>query len=102
MDFSTLNFIACLALHQNRRDTALGLTHVTTRQRGLLWFYNVKQKELLQSVARVSFKLGAIQQIDKLMAKIMTEARDAPIERKRELLKEAVELQKQAKKLRKV
>lgn len=96
MDFSTLNFIGALALHQNRRDTALGLSHVTTRQRGLIWYYNVKQRELLTSVAKASFKLGTIQQIDRRMAEIMAEARDASLERKRELLKEAIGLKKQA------
>lgn len=102
MDFSTLNFVACLALHQNRRDKALGLNHITTKARGLIWYYNVKQRELLTSIAKASFKLGTIQQIDKRMSQIMAEAGSAPIERKRELLKEAVQLQKQAKKLRKI
>lgn len=97
-----INLTACLALHQHRRDCAIGLSHVTGRVRGLLWYYNLKQRELLTQVAKASFKVGAIQQIDKRMAEIMAEAQEAPIERKRELLKEAVELQKQAKRLRKI
>lgn len=97
----SLNFVGALALHQHKRDMALGLSHVTTRTRGLIWYYNIKQRELVTNVAKASFKLGAIHQIDKRMAEIMTEAQDAPIERKRELLKEAIKLQKQAKKLRK-
>lgn len=100
--FNQINFIGALALHQHRRDCAIGLTHVTTRARGLLWYYNIKQRELLTQVARASFKVGAIGQIDKRMAEIMAESQTVPIERKRELLKEAVELQKQAKKLRKI
>jgi hypothetical protein len=100
--FNQLNFIGALALHQHKRDCAIGLTHVTTRTRGLLWYYNVKQRELLTQVAKASFKVGAIQQIEKRMAEIMTEAHGAPIERKRQLLKEAVKLQKQAKRLKKI
>lgn len=99
---NSINLTACLALHQHRRDCAIGLSHVTGRVRGLLWFYNLKQRELLTQMAKASFRVGAIGQIDKRMAEIMTEAQDAPIERKRELLKEAVELQKQAKRLRKI
>lgn len=97
-----INLTACLALYQHRRDCAIGLSHVTGRVRGLLWYYNLKQRELLTRVAKASFKVGAIGQIDKRMAEIMTEAQEAPIERKRELLKEAVELQKQAKRLREI
>lgn len=100
--FNQLNFVACLALHQHRRDCAIGLTHVTATTRSLLWHYNVKQRELLTQVARASFKVGAIQQIDKRMAEIMAEAQEAPIDRKRELLKEAAQLHEQAKKLRKI
>lgn len=97
-----LNFIGAIALHQHRRDCAIGLSRVTGRVRGLLWYYNIKQRELLTQVAKASFKVGAIGQIDKRMAEIMAEAQDAPIERKRELLKEAIKLQKQAKRLRKI
>lgn len=97
-----INLTACLALYQHRRDSAIGLTHVTTKTRGLLWYYNIKQRELLTQVAKASFKVGAIGQIDNRMAEIMAEAQAAPIERKRELLKEAIKLQKQAKRLRKI
>jgi hypothetical protein len=96
----SINFIGALALHQHRRDCAIGLTHVTTKTRGLLWYYNIKQRETLTRVAQVSFNLGAINQIDKRMAKIMTEAQTASTERKRELLKEAIKLQKRAKGLK--
>lgn len=102
MDFGTLNFIGALALHQNRRDKALVLNHITTRQRGLIWYYNIKQRELLATVAKTSFKLGAIQQIDKRMAEIITEAQNVPIERQRELLKEAIELKKRAQRIKKI
>ncbi len=98
---NSANLIGALALHQHRRDYAIGLTHITTRTRGLLWYYNIKQREVLSQVAKVSFKLGAISQIDKRMAEIMTEAQDAPLERKRELLKEATQLKKRAQRLRK-
>lgn len=97
-----LNFIACLALHQQRRDTAIGLTHVTTAQRGLIWYYNLKRRELFTKASQVSFRYGAMQQIDSRMAEIMREAQAAPLERKRELLAEALSLKKQAQRIKKV
>jgi hypothetical protein len=100
--FDQLNFIGALALHQHRRDSALGLSHVTTKTRGLLWYYNLKQRELVTRVSKVAFVHGAMQQIDQRMAQIMTEAQTAPIERKRELLKEAIDLKKQAQRIKKL
>lgn len=100
--FNQLNFIGALALYQHRRDCVLGLSHATTRTRGLLWYYNAKQRELIKQVGRVAFTHGAMQQIDQRMAQIMAEAQTAPIERKRELLKEAIELKKQAQRMKKV
>lgn len=100
--FSGLNFVGALALYQHRRDRALGLSHVTAKTRGLLWYYNAKQRELIKQVSRVAFTHGAMQQIDQRMAQIMAEAQIAPIERKRELLKEAIELKKQAQRMKKV
>ena len=97
-----LNFIACLALHQNRRDSAIGLTHVTKAQNGLLWYYNVKKQDLFVKASTASFKHGAMQQIDKRMSEIMIEAESATLERKRELLTEALKLKKQAQRVIKV
>lgn len=48
---SNIDLIGMLALYQNRRDTAIGLTHITAKQRGLLWYRNVKEQELSQSKA---------------------------------------------------
>ena len=97
-----LNFIACLALHQNRRDSAIDLTHVTKAQKGLLWYYNVKKQDLFVKASTASFKHGAMQQIDKRMSEIMIEAKSATLERKRELLTEALKLKKQAQRVIKV
>lgn len=97
-----LNFVGALLLHQKRRDDALGLTHITTKQRGLLWYYDILQKELFRKVATSSYKLGAIRQIEQRMDAIITEAEQVPTERKRELLKEAIRLKKQAQRIKKI
>lgn len=97
-----LNFIGALCLYQQRRDSAIGLTHVTKAQKGLLWLYNLKHQELFVKASQVSFKYGAMQQIDKRMTDIMTEAESATLERKRELLTEALKLKKQAQRINKV
>lgn len=97
-----VNFIGALALYQQRRDSAIGLTHVTKVQKGLLWYYNIKRQELFVKASQVSFKYGAMQQIDRRMADIMTEAENAPLERKRELLTEALKLKKQAQRINKI
>lgn len=96
-----LNFIAALALYQHRRDNALGLTHVTQAQRGLIWYYNTRQKELLSTLTRAAIVQGAMSSIDRRMAEIMTEVEQVPIERKRELLTEAIGLKKQAQRIMK-
>lgn len=97
-----LNFIGALALHQHRRDTAIGLLHVTTRQRGLLWYYGAKQRELASKLTKAAVAKGLIDGIDKRMAEIMREAQTATLERKRELLAEALKLKKEAQRIRKL
>lgn len=95
MDFSTLNFIGALALHQNRRDTALGLSHITTRQRGLLWFYNTKK----QDIAIKSFHYGVIIGARKRIKQIKRTVKpDTPIAEANRLYQEALALQQQIEK----
>lgn len=98
---NSVNLIAALALYQQRRDSAIGLAHITAKQRGLIWYYNMRQRELLQKTIKASFVHGVMQQIDQRMSEIMTEAQGAPIERKRELLQEALNLRKQANRVKK-
>lgn len=95
--YNSLNFIGALALYQQRRDSAIGLTHATAKQRGLLWFYNTKQQELIQSVSKAAFAQGALQRINQRMTEIMREVKKAKIKRKRELLIEAIQLEEIAK-----
>lgn len=95
-----VNLIAALALYQQRRDSAIGLAHITAKQRGLIWYYNMRQQKLLQITIKASFVYGAMQQIDQRMSEIMKEAQNAPIERKRELLREALNLKKQAQRVK--
>lgn len=96
MEAKNVNFIGALALYQHRRDTAIGLLHVTTRQRGLLWYYRVLQQKLIARVTKATEAKVVMDLIDNRMTQIMTEAQDAPLERKKELLKEALKLKKQA------
>jgi len=96
MDFQMPNFVASLALHQVRRDSALGLTHVTTRQRGLLWYYNILQAQIYKDYLRVSVKRNVLMEIRNNLKRIKREVRRAPIERKRELLIEAIRLEEMA------
>lgn len=88
--FNQLNFIGALALYQRRRDCALGLNHVTARQRGLLWYYNVLQRKLYTD----AFKFGASIQIQKRMKEIIKEAETATPERVEQLVTEAQGLEK--------
>ncbi len=94
-----LNFIGALALHQNRRDMALGLNHVTTKTRGLLWYYNIKQQE----IATKSFYYGVIIGCRKRLKQIKKQVKiDTPIEQAQMLYREALVLQEQIVKAEKV
>ncbi len=93
-NIGSLNFIGALALHQHKRDMALGLNHITTKTRGLLWYYNVKQRDLLIDVVKASFKLGTIRQAQRRMNEIMLEVQHAKSH------DETVALLKEAKKLK--
>jgi hypothetical protein len=43
--FDQINFVGALLLYQRKRDSALGLVHVTSAQRGLLWYYNLLNRQ---------------------------------------------------------
>lgn len=92
-------FIAALLLHQHRQDNALGLHHVTARQRGLLWYYNLTLLKLHQDHFKAAMAKGALDQIRSRIKRIVAEAkkRSTPLERKRELLIEAMQLEEKAK-----
>lgn len=97
IDFKTLNFVAALALHQHKRDVALGLTHVTTKTCGLLWYYNALQQKSVESYQDLmlkSFHLGVIRGARKRMRRIRKTIKPTtPIERARALYQEYVILQ---------
>lgn len=86
-----LNFIACLALHQQRRDSVLGLTHVTTKQRGLIWYYNIKQRELFTKFIQAGFYNSIIQAGTIETRRLVGKAHENP--------EKAVEILKQVKRL---
>lgn len=56
---SEIGFVECLALFQKRRDDALGLVHVTQRQRGLLWYRNL----LARRAVSAALHAGVIKEI---------------------------------------
>ena len=87
-----LNFIACLALHQNRRDSATGLTHVTKVQKGLLWYYNVKKQETYTKYFYYGVIQGARERIAQIKGIIN---QDTPISEARRLYNESLVLQQQ-------
>ena len=95
--FNQIHLAACLALHQNRRYMALGLTHVTTRTRGLLWYYNTLQHvsvESYQDLMLKSFHLGVIRGARKRMRQIRKAIKlTTPIEKARTLYHEYTILQ---------
>lgn len=92
MDFGTLNFIGALALHQNRRDKALGLNHITTQQRGLIWYYNTKKREIAVKSFYYGIILGARKRIGQI--KKMVKA-DTPLAEAQRLYQEALILKQQ-------
>lgn len=88
-ELRTLNFIGALALYQNRRDKAVGISHISRQQRGLIWYYNTILSQHLKNAALY----GALKGIQKQMAEIMVEAQSASLDRQRQLLLEAMTLQ---------
>lgn len=60
MELNESSFIAALALFQNKRDSAIGLSHLTTKQKGLLWYFNTLQAESYSDVLKKSFYFGVI------------------------------------------
>lgn len=77
-----INFVGVLLLHQKKRDDALGLRHVTTRQRGLIWYYNLLNR---QSAAAAIYQ--------PLIKELARQAEGAPVEQQSELLKAAEKIE---------
>lgn len=98
MEVVNANFIACLALYQAKRDKAIGLMHVTSTQQGLLWYYKVLQQEIAKQYLQAEIAYTSLRQIERRIKRIGIEARKktTPLERKRELLAEAIKLQELA------
>lgn len=94
-----LNFIGVLALHQHRRDAAIGLLHVTTRQRGLIWYYNTLQdrrRKQLSEVLNKAFYLGVIKGARRRLRQIKRiVTTNTPLNEAQMLLQEAVTLQQE-------
>lgn len=87
-------FIGAIALYQNRRDNALGLAHVTTQQKGLLWYYNYLQYEAYRDLMAKSFHLGVIRGARKSMRRIKRKIKTATsVEQAQSLYREYMILQ---------
>lgn len=89
---NNLDFVACLALYQNRRDKAIGISHISQKQKGLVWYYNF----LLRDHLKKATVYGALQAIQSRMSQIMQEAQTSTIERQKQLLLEAMRLREQS------
>ena len=57
-----VSLTSCLLLYQNRQDKALGLEHITVRQRGLLWYYGQLQTDITTKAMTAGYLNGIIQQ----------------------------------------
>ena len=91
------DFIAALLLYQHRQDNALGLHHVTAKQRGLLWYHNTLQLQAYQTYQALmekSFHLGVMRGIRRRMRKIKREIKATP-DRAQALYSEYLILQQQ-------
>lgn len=83
------NFIAALALHNARRDSALGITWPGRRTSGLIWYHNKLLAKRAADTARRAFLLGIIQGGKERMAEILKLAPVADKATKKQLLLEA-------------
>lgn len=93
------NLTACLLLHQHRRDTAIGLRNVTTKQRGLLWYYNTLLLRQRQGLLEAATAKGAMIEIRHRMAQLKRELKKAgTIEEKMAILIQAAQLEELAEK----
>lgn len=97
---ASLNFIGALALFQQRRDSAIGLMHVTQAQRGLLWYYDKRQRDEANKFVRgdaynAIIQLGAVE-----IKRLVEEAKQEPA-RAREILRQVRRLEVKVKKARK-
>ena len=89
-----VNYIAALALHSHRRDLALYRAgYISRKTRGLLWYYSRLRSEIVKDFFKAAFDVGVTTAARQRMAEILTEAENARLERKRELLEEAEQLQ---------
>lgn len=91
------DFIGAILLHQNRRDNALGLTHITTRQKGLLWYYNFLQYHTYDKIVRAAIYNGIIQSGRLEIKNLIQKANDSP-EQAGIILKDAQKLRVKIKK----
>jgi hypothetical protein len=71
------NFIGALALYQQRRDSAIGLGHITIRQHGLLWYYNTLQRNRYIELTTKAYHLGVIRSVRKRMKELKREIKSA-------------------------
>lgn len=100
MEAKDADFVGALILYQYRQDNALGLHHLTTKQRGLIWYYNLLRLNVHKELIHSAMAKGAMNQIRNQIKRIMREAkkRSTPLERKRQLLIEAMQLEEMASK----
>lgn len=96
-----VNFIAALALLQSKKDKTIGLTHVTSHQHGLIWYYNARRQDMYKVLMKDAFNLGIIKGANRRIKQIKKALKpDMPIEEAQKLYKEFLALQAKIDKIR--
>lgn len=80
-------------MYQQRRDSAR-FDHITTTQRNIWAHYCLTQQAQETELYRLAFNHGALQELKSQKDELMTEARTATPERKREILDKVLEIRK--------
>lgn len=86
---NNLNLTAYLIAQQRERDRALGINYPGSYTRLLAWYYQVLQKEQMGD----AFRAGVLQRAREKMAVIIAEAETATLDRQKELLVQALDLE---------
>lgn len=86
-----ITLTSCLLLYQYRQDAALGMDHITARQRGLLWYYNKLQNNIATRALTAAYLNSVIQQAARKIKALVKEAQQA--EDKHKIARQVVALQ---------
>lgn len=97
-ELTKVDVIKMLAEYNHNRDEAVGL-RLSRHTHGLIWYGHEKAKKISKRMMQAAVTKGALDGIRGRMKEIMSEAETASHERKLELLAEAKQLQKSARRM---